>query len=108
MKPSPAWHAECRDLYAQGVDYRIIAKRMGKTTADIKWVLDIDGTREKQRDAARKSRASLVGFCHNPKAKVMAPKIGRRVVSNDEKMAAARAFAAGKIDRAELMRRITP
>lgn len=46
---------------------------------------------------------------NNPEAAPRAPRvIKRNITSPEETMSAAREFAAGKIDRAELMRRITP
>jgi hypothetical protein len=48
------------------------------------------------------------GILHTPRAKPKPVKRGPKIVPRDVVTAAAQAFARNEIDRAELMRRITP
>jgi len=48
------------------------------------------------------------GIRHTPQAKPKPVKRGPKIVPRDVVTAAAQAFARNEIDRAELMRRITP
>jgi hypothetical protein len=68
-----------------------------------------------ENDEKNKPRASwrdyqrlLCGIHHTPLAKPKPVKRGRKIAPRDVVIAAAQAFARNEIDRAELMRRITP
>ena len=50
----------------------------------------------------------LPGIFHTPRAKPKPVKRGPKIAPREVVMAAAQAFARNEIDRAELMRRITP
>jgi hypothetical protein len=50
----------------------------------------------------------LCGIHHTPQAKPESVKRGPKIAPRDVVTAAAQAFARNEIDRAELMRRITP
>jgi hypothetical protein len=62
------------------------------------------GTRATWRDHQR----MLCGIHHTPQAKPKPVKRGPKIAARDVVTAAAQAFARNEIDRAELMRRITP
>ena len=65
----------------------------------------LDGeTRATWRDHQR----MLCGIHHTPEAKPEPVKRGPKIAPHDVVTAAAQAFARNEIDRAELMRRITP
>jgi hypothetical protein len=71
--------------------------------------------RDSESDKKNKARASwrdhqrlLCGIHHTPPAKPKRVKREPRIAPRDVVTAAARAFARNEIDRAELMRRITP
>jgi len=62
----------------------------------------------KVRAAWRDHQRMFSGIHHAPEAKPKLVKRGRKIAVRDIVMAAAQAFARNEIDRAELMRRITP
>ena len=62
----------------------------------------------KARVTWRDHQRMLCGIPHVPQAKPKQIKRGPKIVTRDIVMAAAHAFARNEIDRAELMRRITP
>ncbi len=70
---------------------------------------------DSENDEKNKARASwrdhqrmLCGIHHTPQAKPKPVKRGPKIAPHDVVTAAAQAFARNEIDRAELMRRITP
>jgi hypothetical protein len=98
--PPPAWHEECRALRRQGLSFAALAARFQKNADTVRWVCDENGDRA--RAAAR------AAACRAGDGKRAAPKAPTRDESRSEAiMAAARAFAAGEIDRATLMARIS-
>ena len=62
----------------------------------------------KTRATWRDHRGMLCGIHHTPQAKPKPVKRGPKIAPRDVVTAAAQAFARNEIDRAELMRRITP
>jgi hypothetical protein len=62
----------------------------------------------KARATWRDHRSMLCGIYHTPQAKPERVKRGPKIAPRDVVTAAAEAFARNEIDRAELMRRITP
>jgi hypothetical protein len=62
----------------------------------------------KTRATRRDHKRMLCGIHHTPQAKLKPVKRGSKIAPRDVVTAAARAFARNEIDRAELMRRITP
>ena len=62
----------------------------------------------KARATWRDHQRMLCGIHHTPQAKAKPVKRGARIAPRDVVAAAAQAFARNEIDRAELMRRITP
>jgi hypothetical protein len=62
----------------------------------------------KTRATWRDHQRMLCGIRHTPQAKPESVKRGPKIAPRDVVMAAAQAFARNEIDRAELMRRITP
>jgi hypothetical protein len=62
----------------------------------------------KPRATWRDHQRMLCGIRHIPQAKPKQVKRGPKIAPRDVVMAAAHAFARNEIDRAELMRRITP
>ena len=62
----------------------------------------------KARATWRDHRRMLCGIYHAPQAKSKPVKRGPKIAPRDVVTAAAQAFARNEIDRAELMRRITP
>jgi hypothetical protein len=71
--------------------------------------------RDSESDKKNKARASwrdhqrlLCGIHHTPQAKPKPVKRGPKISPRDVVTAAVQAFARNEIDRAELMRRITP
>jgi hypothetical protein len=70
---------------------------------------------DSENDEKNMARASwrdhqriLCGIHHTPRAKPTPVKRGPKIAPRDVVTAAAQAFARNEIDRAELMRRITP
>lgn len=112
---SDSWHDEARKLREQGLSFLKIARQIGKKEDTIRWAIE-QRFREAGRIRKARSRAkekaldpNPTGWTHilradPPKQKHAKP----RIVPKEEKMAACVEFAKGKIDRAELMRRITP
>jgi hypothetical protein len=62
----------------------------------------------KARATWRDHQRLLCGIHHIPQAKPKQARRGPKIAARDVVMAAAQAFARNEIDRAELMRRITP
>jgi hypothetical protein len=62
----------------------------------------------KPRATWRDHQRMLCGIHHTPQAKPKLVKQGPKIAPRDVVTAAAQAFARNEIDRAELMRRITP
>jgi hypothetical protein len=62
----------------------------------------------KARATWRDHQRMLCGIHHTPQAKRKQVKRAPKIASRDVVTAAAHAFARNEIDRAELMRRITP
>jgi len=62
----------------------------------------------KARATWRDHQRMLCGIPHTPQAKPKRAKRPPKIIPRDAVMAAAQAFARNEIDRAELMRRITP
>jgi predicted transcriptional regulator len=95
------WQAEARRMRARGRTSDEIAAQLGKTVSTIREVLR--GTRQ-LATAGDDARSLGAG------AKLVephAPRTLRVILDEGALTAAAAAFAAGEIDRAELMRRIT-
>jgi len=69
-------------------------------------MLEQDG--DKARATWRDHQRMLCGIPHTPQAKPKQVKRAPKIAPRDIIMAAAHAFARNEIDRAELMRRITP
>ena len=96
-------------MHADGASVAEIAKRVNACHRSVAWRLDIGGERARAAQRARKSK--LGGVLIPPRQAGM---ISRRVPREPAKtlspaearMAAARAFAAGEIDRAELSLRL--
>jgi predicted transcriptional regulator len=87
MRQEPAWRAEARRLKSEGLTQVEIAKRCGVTEALVSRLLGVH---------------SATFFAPHT------PHVAHRLIDQAAIPAAARAFAAHEIDRAELMRRITP
>jgi len=98
----PAWHGECRALRKAGWPLPRLAERFGKRNCLIAWVLDENG--ERTRDRVRASRAALA------RAGRLEARVRREralpASRAEATMAAARDFAADRIDRAGLMARL--
>jgi hypothetical protein len=69
---------------------------------------DSENEKNNARATWRDHRRMLCGIHHTPQAKPEQVKRGPRIAARDIVTAAAQAFARNEIDRAELMRRITP
>jgi hypothetical protein len=64
---------------------------------------------EKEKDRARRDyQRMLCDIFYTPQVKTELVKRGPKIAPREVVMAAAQAFARNEIDRAELMRRITP
>jgi hypothetical protein len=86
-----------------------IAQRLGQTVKMVTWVLDENGEKAAAARRVRKSRALVKGRLSFEAALPSRPKPPSRpsaLARSEAIRAAAREFAAGRIDRAELMRRI--
>lgn len=92
-----AWHTDARRLRASGRSPKEISVILGYRPSTVSWVLDENGEREASRERTRQQRGTLRRARYSRKpAKTPVDTI----------TAATKAFAAGDIDRAELMRRI--
>jgi len=116
MSHTPAWWAEAQALWP-AMDAGAIAHRLGKTRHAVRWAIDLNGCRTGRRSNAELQTTSTYQTKFGrPRNHVKTeccfiaphqPRQVRRIIpSNDAVMAAARAFAAGEIDRAELARRL--
>jgi hypothetical protein len=78
--------------------------------ADVSGVIIEGGEQDEGRTRAtwRDHQRMLCGIHHTPQAKPGVVKRGPKIAPRDVVTAAAQAFARNEIDRAELMRRITP
>ena len=127
----PEWHARAEELLAQGVPIKQIANHFRVTVTCAKWAVDYEGVRSKNLSRERTGATTHSGRKRaagrsNPEPKEHGEdilpghqatylerrsqtprKFTRILVDPETKMAACRAFAAGKIDRAQLMERIT-
>lgn len=50
------WHEPAKRLYADGVSLRQIVRAFQKSEATVRYVLDIDGAKEKNRERVRRQR----------------------------------------------------
>jgi hypothetical protein len=99
MRTDPAWHSEAITMHEGGARQVDIAARCGVSQKTIsKFLCRTDPGYDGVEDVA--AYDSLV---EPHKRRVI-----REVIKRKEVMPAARLFAAGLIDREELMRRITP
>lgn len=90
----PAWHAEARELHKSGKTVQEIAAIYGKRIDHVRNLMN-----EAKYEANRKWQAKR--RVRKDAAKPAAPKPAK-----PDTMALARLFVAGKIDRAELSRRL--
>jgi len=108
-RPSPEWHAECKRLRAAGSTCTQIAAALGKTLGAVKWVLDENGERAASLHRTRMQRGTYDGVHHAATAiEKHKPRVPSRRGDEWAQMVrdATAAFAAGEIDRAEMMRRL--
>jgi hypothetical protein len=78
---------------------------------EVSTILGQDSENDEKNKASagwRDHQRMLCGIHHNPRAKPKRVKRGPKIAARDVVTAAAQAFARNEIDRAELMRRITP
>ena len=121
MQAPIRWHAEARRMRAQGYGAREIAALVGKSHSAVKWVFKGEpattrkpsprpgapadkAAKPARRPSAPPSPALSAG------ARLVephAPRVPRVTLDQAVLQAAALAFAAGEIDRAELLRRIS-
>lgn len=106
MKPPPAWHAEARAHRALGRGPSEISQLLGKSHAAVRWALNENS----ERDAGNNARRARLAMERSTGATPIAPKVReKRAILADPvtKMEALALFAAGKIDRSEMLARIT-
>jgi hypothetical protein len=96
----PEWHKAARLMRDAGRHVSLIAQKLGKSTSSVKRALDIDNAREKHRNRVRASR----GTTNGREPRHVAAK--RPKPAKVDVMQIARDFAEGRIDRAELSRRL--
>jgi hypothetical protein len=97
MKQPTDWQAEARRLRAKGMASAEIAALVGKAVPEV-------------REALRGTRRTRLAVLGAGRAEIPEPHVARtsRVILDRQALPfAAAEFAAGLIDRAELMRRIT-
>ena len=121
-----AWHSAARLMRANGASVEAISVKLDKPVSLVKWALDIDGARDRQRARVRRMRGAAAlepdgerirrraeadeaepADPNHPGPKqyfeTFKPKPIRAVLPPPEiKMAAVQAFARGDIDRAQL------
>jgi len=107
----PAWHVECRDLRRRGWSPEQLASHFGKALATVRWLLDEHGERGAQCERVKERRAAQRTETRRAAARPATMRLVPLAAHNaalhaDLVMRAARAFAAGEIDRATLMARI--
>jgi hypothetical protein len=107
VREEPQWWSRARLLYAAGVALTHVCKRVGKSDGAVRYALDKVGLL--QRDLTRPRHVGYSGQNYdNSLVAHHEPRPIRKIVDETAIDAAAHAFAAHEIDRAELMRRITP
>lgn len=100
----PAWHAEARRLRASGAQFSLIARAVGRSEPVVREFLDENGEQAKKRERAARWRDGKA----DAEVKPFTGRAPRQILADAEtKRAAFEAFAAGRIDRACLMRAIT-
>ena len=98
-KAAEGWHVEARKLFDAGdVGVDDLMVRFNKTRSTVRYALDLDNAKQKHRERVQKQRGGLVER-PAPALRSDAPRAARV-------MDAARLFARGEIDRAELSRRL--
>jgi hypothetical protein len=105
MRDEPAWWAQARRLRADGLTLKALGTHVGKTEAAVSVAVS-DRLRKLQTHAQPVLRGNSSGDAAFVAAHT--PHIARKLLDEAAIPAAARAFVSGQIDRAELMRRITP
>ncbi len=122
MKTPIRWHAEARRMRVQGYGAREIAALVGKSHSAVKWVFRGERATTRKpspRPGARADKAAKPArrpstptpSAFSAGARLVephAPRVPRVTLDQAVLQAAALAFAAGEIDRAELLRRISP
>ena len=101
MRIHHPWHDEAFALRDKGLNKEQIARAIGISSGCVGYLFNDNGQREKARERDRKRRGTV------PKESNVPANLTAQDERNARTMAAARAFAAGKIDRAELMARIS-
>jgi hypothetical protein len=101
-------------MRAKGTTVVEIAKALGRSHSSVHWAVDENGAREKSRKGVRRSHGRLTEGerrarlnVHVMTVEVRKVRQPRKIINRDAVVDAARAFARGEIDRAELMRRIS-
>ena len=122
MQAPIRWHAEARRMRAQGHGAREIAALVGKSHSAVKWLFKgepattrkpsprPDAPADKAAKPARRPSAPPSSPALSAGSSLVEPHVPRvpRVTLDQAVLqAAALAFAAGEIDRAELLRRIS-
>lgn len=98
MALRPEWHDEAREMRKSGATIKQIVAALDKSHSAVRYALDEGGTYSRLRETIVKPRSE------NPPRKT--PKL-EPVTPWPQRVAdATREFAAGLIDRAELMRRL--
>lgn len=92
--------------------YADIARRLGKESGMIRWALDENGERAQTAERVRRQRKrgprSRAGKLHSDVAAPHQPRLVKRILADPAvKRQAVEDFAAGRIGREEMMRRIT-
>ena len=96
METPTGWDAEARRMRAQGKTSAEIAALLQQSPSAVREVLR--GTRRLPPEVLGAGRSFIEPH---------APRVPRAILDQTGLQSAAQAFAAGEIDRAELMRRIT-
>lgn len=65
-KPTPAWHAEAKKLYADGATPAEIARIMGRSHACVAYAIDHMGARKKALERKNRSRAGVTAHRIRP------------------------------------------
>src|SRR5271156_3031137 len=111
-RPAPEWHRHCLALRKAGYSPQAIARQLDRSITMVRWVLNEKGERERQRESVRLSRQrDTRSDGDSPHILLFKPhryRTPKAIIDRKAISPAARAFARGEIDRAELMRRITP
>jgi hypothetical protein len=107
----PAWHEEARALRGDGKTIFEIARAFDKEPGHIRWVLNENGERERQRSRARNYQRAFSQSKHvvaeAERIEPHTPRQPARILpAPSDIMALCRQFAEHKIDYSELSRRL--